>query len=287
VQYVFLTLTDAAIYGLLGLAVTLIVGLTGLVNFAQADIMAFSAFTIYLVASVLRAPLLIAVVAGVAVGAVMTFGFERVLFRFTFRTPISGFLISLGLVLVIENSLTYLNGSGAQQARPYVQGSFVFLGMPGQWQELVAILIGGGVLGGVTAVLRWTRWGLNVRAMATDRETAASLGVNVSRNIAIIFGLSGAVSAIAGALIWTLFPIYSTMGSDYILLAFAVALLGGVGSAGGATIASLIVATAQTGLIVSGLSAWESAAGFGVFILVLLIRPAGFAGVPAALSGVQ
>lgn len=278
-QYVILTLADATLYALLGLAITLVLGLTGLVNFAQGDLMAVGAFGFYYMVHSLGLPLSVGIVVAIFGTGVLAVALERTMFRFTFRIPINGFLISLGLVLVIENILTALTGAGAEQANAFVGGSPS--GQTGvvSWQQIITIVTGIVLLGAVELLFRRTRWGLSIRAMSVDRETAASLGTNVNRNVMLIFLLSGAITGVAAALTWGLFPIYSTMGSQYVLFGFAVALLGGAGSATGALVASVIVAVVETVLTAAGQASWESAAAFLVMVAVLLVRPSGLAGV--------
>jgi len=124
-------------------------------------------------------------------------------------------------------------------------------------------------------VERFTRTGIALRAVAVDPEVAAWMGVPVHRMISVTFAVGGALAGLAGALFATLFPIDPFFGSSLVIKGFAVALLGGLGNVGGAVLAALILAMAET--FVSGylFPQWTTAFAFGLIVLILLVRPSG------------
>src|SRR6266404_9188679 len=104
-QQAFNGLSVASIYMLVGVGITLVFGLTGLVNFAHGEVMMVGAYTVLAVAPRSLPALCLAFVAAVAVVSILSFAMERGLFRFTINKPINGFLISLGLTLILQNTL--------------------------------------------------------------------------------------------------------------------------------------------------------------------------------------
>jgi branched-chain amino acid transport system permease protein len=123
-----------------------------------------------------------------------------------------------------------------------------------------------------------TRAGIVVRAAVQDAEMLDGLGVNVRAVFTLTFAASGALAALAGLLLAPVFTVYPQMGVEFILLAFIVVILGGMGSLGGSVVAAFVIGIAQ-----SLFSLWMNPqrvaiAIFGIMIVVLIVRPRGFFG---------
>jgi branched-chain amino acid transport system permease protein len=127
-------------------------------------------------------------------------------------------------------------------------------------------------------LLKQSRWGKALRAVAIDRETAATVGIPVTRYVAAIFVLGTGLAGLGGALLLSLFPMSPFSGGSYTIKGFAVAIVGGLGSVSGAVIAAVLLGMIEA--IASGYisPAWTNAYAFGAMILVLLIRPSGLQG---------
>jgi branched-chain amino acid transport system permease protein len=133
-------------------------------------------------------------------------------------------------------------------------------------------------IGALYAFLRLTYAGKAVRATAQDRDAAVLMGIDIKRIYLLTFAIGLACVGVAGALLVPLYPIYPTMGVPLAIIAYVVVVLGGLGSLGGALLGGLIVGVVES---FSGFYlgiAWKEVSYFLMFILVLLVRPAGFFG---------
>jgi branched-chain amino acid transport system permease protein len=128
------------------------------------------------------------------------------------------------------------------------------------------------------AFLRWTHVGMVVRATAQDREAATLMGVDTDRVYGLTFALGITCVGLAGVLVAPLYPVYPTAGLQFVLIAYVVVVLGGLGNMLGALLGSLIVATVEVaGGYLLG-AAWKEVLYFLMFLLVLVLRPAGLFG---------
>jgi branched-subunit amino acid ABC-type transport system permease component len=148
--------------------------------------------------------------------------------------------------------------------------------------QIFIIVVGALVVVGLRLWLTRSRMGLEVRAVAADREMAAALGVRSERVFWVMFTIGCALAGLAGALIAPLVEVSSDLGADYIVLAFAVVLIGGLGSFGGAVIASLVLGLvdAFTAAYVQNIEPYSI---FLTMIVFLAVRPYGLFGSAAAV----
>ena len=123
-----------------------------------------------------------------------------------------------------------------------------------------------------------TRLGAMVRAAAFDRNMAASLGVPVSVVYAGTFAFGVALAGLSGVLLAPIYSVFPTMGRDFVLIAFSVVIIGGMGSIKGAVIAGLLLTQVQSisSLVISPV--WSDPLLFGIMVLVLMWRPHGLFG---------
>jgi branched-subunit amino acid ABC-type transport system permease component len=148
--------------------------------------------------------------------------------------------------------------------------------------QVFIIVIGAVVVVGLRLWLSRTRMGLEVRAIAADRQMASALGVRAERVFWVMFAVGCGLAGLAGALIMPLVQVSSDLGADYIVLAFAVVLIGGLGSFGGAVIASLVLGLVDA-FTASYLQSVEPYAIFLTLIVFLTLRPFGLFGTAAAV----
>jgi branched-chain amino acid transport system permease protein len=200
---------------------------------------------------------------------------ERGLFRFTLQRPVNGFLISLGMILILQNALVARWGATQQN----VGAAFGTVWQLGELRVSADRLL----IIGVTAVsfvllhhlLVRTRVGTAVRAAAMDRETAGLMAVPVPRIITLTFITGGVLAAIAGSLLASIYPIMPSLGSAFVVKGFAVALVGGLGNIKGAMLAALVIGIAEAMLAGLGYGGWTDAVSFALMIAILLFRPQG------------
>jgi branched-chain amino acid transport system permease protein len=273
VQQIFNALSLASMYALIALGITLVFGLTGLVNFAQGDLVMLGAM-IALWATPKVGFVVGTLLACVAM-AVLSMALERGLFRRTRNSPLSGFMISLGLVLVLEGLAIAIWGNLTLQMPAPVPGRFVLGGVIIPQENLLTIAVAIPVLAVVFAFLYYTKVGTALRAIAVDSEVAEWIGIPVTKLVMWTFVVGGVLAALAGALYAGLFPINAYIDSDLVIRGFAVAIIGGLGNPAGVLVAAVIVAGVETGVSSTPLTAWIDPIVFGLIVVILLVRPTG------------
>lgn len=273
-QQLFNALTISGVYALVALGITVIFGLTGIVKFSVGELLTLGAFLTFAFWEGGATFFLAVPLAAIAVGG-FSLLLERGAFRFTLDQPINGFIVSLGLILVLQNLIIEIWGVGFKAPiRPFTQVWEVGgVSMPVQRWFVVWVAVV--IIGLLFMVLRYTKYGRAMRACAEDRDAAALMGIPVALVIAGTFALGGALAATAGGLLASLFAIQPFLGSQYLLKGFAVALVGGLGNVEGAVIAAVLVGLTET--MGSGYLAteWRDAYTFTLLIAILLVRPRG------------
>jgi len=264
-------------YALLGIGLTLIFGLMNVVNFAHGEFYTLGAYLTFAGASMLRLDFLLAVAAAILGGGLAGAACERVLLR-----PLAGesidttMLATIGLWIVLQNGELLAWGGVARSiahpfpTRPVVLGPVSLA--PLRLAVLGAALV---LIVGAHLLIHRTSLGVAMRATFQDRETAALMGIEIGRIRTLTFAVGSGLAAAAGALLGPIFLVYPAMGDLAALKAFAVVILGGLGSFAGATLGGLLLGVAEelgAGYVSSG---YRDAVGFVIIILVLLFRPAG------------
>ena len=264
-------------YALLGIGLTLIFGLMNVVNFAHGEFYTLGAYLTFAGTSMLRVDFLLAVAAAILGGGLAGAACERVLLR-----PLAGesidttMLATIGLWIVLQNGeLLAWGGVARSIAHPFPTPPVV-LG-PVSLAPLRLAVLGAALvlILGAHLLIHRTSLGVAMRATFQDGETAALMGIEIGRIRTLTFAVGSGLAAAAGALLGPIFLVYPAMGDLAALKAFAVVILGGLGSFAGATLGGLLLGVAEelgAGYVSSG---YRDAVGFVIIILVLLFRPAG------------
>jgi branched-chain amino acid transport system permease protein len=274
-QQLFNALRISGVYALVALGITVIFGLTGIVKFSIGELLTIGAFLTFSLWDNDRVSFFLAVpVAALAVGA-LSFLLERAAFRFTLRQPINGFIVSLGLILVLQNMVIEFWGTDPKAVPPSFLTIWDVGGVRMPLHDWFVIWVTVGLIAALFLGLRFTKYGRAVRAGAEDRDAAALMGIPVDWVIAGTFVLGGTLAATAGGLLSSTQVIHPYIGASFLLKGFAVALVGGLGNVEGAVAAALLVGGTETMAAAYGPTEWRDAYTFGFMIAVLLIRPTG------------
>lgn len=189
-------------------------------------------------------------------------------------------LLTLGLVFACDELVRIIWGPQIQTLAPpaELQGSLDVLGVAVPLYRLLVVLIGAVVVVALVALFGRSRLGAMVRASVDDREMASALGIDVRRLFTGVFAVGSALAGLAGVLSVPLFNAFPGMGSEILISALVVVVVGGMGSLAGALIASLIIGAAT---VVGQVYAPAFSTGFIylVLVLVLLVRPQGLMGI--------
>jgi branched-chain amino acid transport system permease protein len=264
-------------YALLGIGLTLIFGIMRVVNFAHGELYAFGAYMMYLWVMVLGAnfylALPLAVLLGVALGALV----ELILLRRLQGADIdTTMLVMIGASMVLQNT-EQLSWSGIAKSidTPFPSAPLVLGGVSVSWNRLFVFVVALALIAGSYALINRTRMGKAMRATFQDRETAALMGVDIRAIHTATFALGSGLAAAAGALLGPVFVVTPTMGDLASVKAFAIVILGGLGSIPGATIGGFILALMEelgAGYVSSG---YRDAMGFLLIIAILMLKPTG------------
>ncbi len=279
-QFFILGLSISSVIALIAIGITMIFGLTGIVNFAQGEMLMIGGYTVwFIIAEVglgggLGWFLISAVVAVLLVG---TFGLvlERGIFRFTLDEPINGFIVSIGLIVFLQHFVSQIFTSDQQ----FIPRPLNTVWEVGEVRILATRVFVIGVtlallLGTFYAINR-SRWGRALRASAVDRDTAELMGIPVRRYIMLIFFAGSAIAGLGGALLIALQPVTPIIGGAFVIKAFAVAIIGGLGNVTGAALAALILGLLEAMSQGYFVPEWTNAYAFGLMIVILLVRPQG------------
>ncbi|RUX45485.1 branched-chain amino acid ABC transporter permease, partial [Mesorhizobium sp. M7A.F.Ca.US.014.04.1.1] len=212
-----------------------------------------------------------------AVG-LMGYVLERGLFRFTLERPTNGFIVSLGLIVVLQHVVVLCWNPNQKSIPRPLTTVWEVGGVRIASVRVMVILITIAVVALSFRMITASRYGRALRASVEDRDTAALMGIPVRRYITGVFVLGSALAGLGGALLIALFPITPFTGGTMVMKGFAVALIGGLGNIYGAVAAGLILGIVEGFSAGYGFSQWTDAYSFVLMILVLIVRPHGLFG---------
>jgi branched-chain amino acid transport system permease protein len=265
---------------LMALGLTIIFGLLDVINMAHGEFYAIGA---YVAVALLGAgltfwwalaltPLLMALIGYVT---------ERSLIQRVFHSKdrhTLTLLLTFGIGIVLEDILKLVFGANPLRVEAPISGATEMLGLFFPNYRLFVMGLGASIIVAVWVLVFRTSLGAMVRAAAFDRQMTASLGVPVNRVYAATFAFGVALAGVSGVLLAPIYSVFPTMGRDFVLIAFSVVIIGGMGSIKGAVIAGLLLTQIQSisSLFISPV--WGDPLLFGIMVLVLMWRPQGLFG---------
>lgn len=285
-QQVANTLINASIYALFALGYALVFGVLDILNLAHGAIFMAGAFAAVQAVLTWHWSLVLAVPFGVLAGGLLGVGLDLVAVE-PLRVREANFLAPListiAAAAIFENIALAMYGGDA--APPWPANAFpdVTVTIGDARLELVQIVMvvsAVSLMVALTLMLRYSRLGRAIRAVAANRLAAQLAGIDVRRTVAITFFLASALGALSGIFYGLNLPgsIAWNMGDPIQLRGLAVIVVGGMDSIPGVLLGSLLLAASETLAVVVVGSSYRDAIGFGLLFLVLLIRPAGLLG---------
>ena len=264
-------------YALLGIGLTLIFGIMRVVNFTHGELYAFGAYMMY--GLVMKAgvnffvALVLAIVLGMLLGALL----ELVLLSRLRGADIdTTMLVMIGAWIALQNAEQLAwTGVAVSINNPFPAAPLVLGPVSVAWNRVFVFGMALLLIVASYQVINGTKLGRAMRATFQDRDTAALMGVQIGAVHTVTFALGSGLAAAAGALLGPVFVAYPSMGDLAAAKAFAVVILGGLGSIPGAALGGFILALVEelgAGYISSG---YRDAMGFVLIIVILLFRPTG------------
>jgi branched-chain amino acid transport system permease protein len=280
-QALLFGVANGCIYILLATGLNLIFGVMKLVNFAHGQLLMVGAFIAYEVTTMTGLNPYASIL--VSMGSVALIGI--VLERFAFgkirgKDKLNEIFISLGLIYVFQYMATLLweNSYTIRIPSPLVGLSLPLGGVSLSYDLILAMAIVVVILVGLVFLTKKTKIGLAMRATSQKSDAAMLMGININRVYLFTFAVGAALAGAAGAIYGIIFPFNPAIGALPTIKAFAIIILGGLGSIPGAVIGGLLYGIAEniTGYLTN--STWQNAVAFALLIAVLIIRPTGLFG---------
>jgi branched-chain amino acid transport system permease protein len=268
----------SAIYAMLAVGFTLIFGVARILNLAHGSFYALGAYLVYSLTANARLPLWLACLLTVLLVGSFGVAVERVLVRPLRRSMLAVLLITLAVALMVEQALLLTFGSEARNVPSMIEATYHFAGVDISAQRLLAL--GGGVtiLAGLWLFMQYTRLGSAILAIAQDAEAAQYMGIPSDRIYSLVMGLSAAIAACAGILVAPFQTVIPSMGLLPLVKAFAIVVVGGLGSIPGSIVGALLLGYSETIIAFRVSIEWSQIVSVAAVFATLVLRPSGFFG---------
>jgi branched-chain amino acid transport system permease protein len=268
------------IYAFIAIGLNLIFGVIRVANFAQGEFVMLGMFVTYILQSKFHID---PYISAWAIIAPIGFVFGALVYIIVIRRLLDDHYMQMfatfGLIFVFQNLVLSLSRGEAKQTKSVVAGKTITaFGLDVSIPRLIVLLAAIAVAYLLLQFLNRTIVGTAMRAVAQDQKTSTLMGINTNRIYILTFGISAALAAMAGAMLTPSYAATTEIGFGFILPAFAVVVLGGLGSVKGSLVGGILVG------IIEGLAGYlldpqlKQAVWFTLFLIVLVIRPNGLFG---------
>ncbi len=238
---------SSLMYALIAIGLTLAFGVMQMANLAHGHFFMAGAYTVYALYALGGWPYWLSIAAAVGVVAVLGLAVERAIFRPVRGDVVAGFIATAGLMFIFEVFMGETWGWGLMRyiPKPYMM-PYEIMGASIDFARVQMIPFAVVAIGGLMLFMRRFRLGRALRAVAQDPEAASMQGISINKITALAMGISGGLAGLAGGLMSTIYAVTPTLGHQVILPALIIVVVGGMGSVGGAIIASIIFGFTQT-----------------------------------------
>ena len=283
-QLIAAALITGILYALISLGLNLIYGTMRLLNVAHGDLVMIGAYVAFVAFSFLNiGPLISMFAAAIICGSLGWLSYKTVFQRLLLKSQIlsrleeNSLLLFFGISVIIQN-LAILIFSADRQGYEFLS-AVVELGDIRLTGARLAVLIVGAIISTIVVLfLRYSLFGLAMNALIQNRDASAIVGINVDRIQMLSLVLGFGITGLAGALISMMEPITPIMGFPYTMSAFVIIILGGLGNLWGGFLAALLLGVLEVfGIAFTG-PEWRSVLIYGIFILILILKPQGLLG---------
>lgn len=283
-QHLFNALSISGIYILVGLGITLVYGLTRLVNFAHGQFLVMGAFFAYSLTTHGVAFWVALPLAALGVGIIASL-LDLTVLRRDLDRPINALIVTLGLTILLQALIVEIWSPEQYKIVSPISGVWDIGGIRITQERALLLGVSFVLVAALFWILARTNLGRSMRAVAEDRYAASLLGVNVGRSITATFFFGSALAAAGGVLLGIIFPFTAYFGNSFLIKGLAVAMVGGLGSPEGTLVAGLVLGVVETLGTAYGVPVpftsyefgplWRDGYAFIMMILILLWRPQG------------
>ena len=272
----------SAIYALLAVGFTLIFGVARILNLAHGSFYALGAYGTYVLTSIAGLPLWSAALIAIAFVALFGVVVEKVLIRPLRHSQLGVLMISLAVALVVEQTLFLVFGSEYRNVPSFVDTKINLGGVDVAGQRLLTLAVAAVAIGALYMFIQFTRLGSAILAISQDPEAAKYMGIPSDKIFSLVMAISAALAALAGVMAGPFLSVQPSMQLLPIVKAFAIVVVGGLGSIPGSIAAAFLLGYAETcvAYLISG--SWTEIVSVLATLLMLVFRPAGIFGKRAA-----
>jgi branched-chain amino acid transport system permease protein len=272
----------SAIYALLAVGFTLIFGVARILNLAHGSFYALGAYGTYVLTSLAGLPLWQAATVSIAFVAVFGVVVEKVLIRPLRHSQLGVLMISLAVALVVEQALFLVFGSEYRNVPSFVDTKINLGGVDVAGQRLLTLVVAAVAIGALYLFIQFTKLGSAILAISQDPEAAKYMGIPSDKIFSLVMAISAALAALAGVMAGPFLSVQPSMHLLPIVKAFAIVVVGGLGSIPGSIAAAFLLGYAETcvAYLISG--SWTEIVSVLATLLMLVFRPAGIFGKRAA-----
>ena len=281
--YLIRGLATGGQFALVAIGYTMVYGILKLINFAHGDLFMLSGIMmIYLAASFPTMPLWVTILIMIALTVFVGFAIEKCAYSPLRTAPRMSVMISaIGVSYLLQNLVCYITGGLAKQFPdiPLISQSVKILGVKDKLAVFISPLVAVVLMVVLVLIINHTKFGMSMRAVSKDFETAQLMGVKINRVISMTF-IIGSFLAAVGALLYFAknTGINHMAGSTPGIKAFIAAVVGGIGSVPGAVVGALIIGVVESLAKAFGLADFSDVISFALLILILVIKPTGLFG---------
>jgi branched-chain amino acid transport system permease protein len=268
------------LYAVIALGLSLVFGVMKLINVAHGDLVIFGSYFAYLIVTLIGIGPVLSLVAGIPLLFLIGFAIQKFLMGRAFKQSMEApLIIAFGISLVLENVYQIIFSPMSRGiSTSYSMKSFIFGDIYIPIVYVLNFIVALFVMVSLHAFLKRTYLGQAIIAASQDAVAAQLKGINTPRIFALTFGIAGATAAVAGVFLGLTFPFTPVSGISFLIIAFGVVILGGLGSVLGTFVGGMILGLAQT----LGAHFFGSAAQMlilDIMVLVILaVRPQGLFG---------
>ena len=274
-------LMNGMLYALVAVGLSLIWGVMDVINFGHGEFLMIAMYVSYWLGFLFHLdPLISWLASGLFVFLLAALTYQLIIKHTVGKPPLSSLLATFGLAMLLKNiclnrfspNFRLLSGT-MMEGKAFHIGS-VIISMP----QLVTAVFALVVMALVYFIIHRTRLGWTIQATAMDKDAAELMGINTERIYLLVFGMGGACVGIAGGLMPSYLAVHPEVGTLFGLLAFVIVAMGGFGSIPGALLAALLIGLVEalSGFYIAPV--FKYVAVFGLYLVVVMIRPKGFFG---------
>ena len=275
-------LAVGSIDALIALGYTMVYGTIKLINFAHGDVYMMGAFIGYFAVMVLKMNVFVALLVAMVACAVLGVVIERVAYKpLRNSTRVAALITAIGVSYLLENAMSYFFGA---ESRPFpsdfgTETITLFGDVSVNGKQILIFGVTVVLMALLQFIVRYTKMGKAMRAVAVDEQAAQLMGIDVDGVISFTFALGSALAGIAGVLVGVYYnTISTTMGITVGLKAFVAAVLGGIGSIPGAMVGGYLIGLLETMVSFFGYSPYRDGVVYFLLFIILIVLPAGLFG---------